>query len=451
MYYPYLLRKLLQNNFAVIGSDAGAGNGPNSCADHGCDSGTLAQGWGSGTSNFPYLVTPLDAITKRAAVNSQSVVSSIDSDWNPSKAAEVATSADVAIVCVKANSGEAYITVDNNQGDRNNLSLWDNGDALIQAVAKVNSKTVVVLHVVGPVLMPWIDHPNVTAVVLAGLPGQESGNSLADVLFGDVNPSGKLVYTIAKNRADYAADVVYGQISSIVYNEGLFIDYRWFDAQNIQPQFPFGFGLSYTTFDYLSLVINSISPPRYISTNGKITESAVLQVIAKITNSGKVDGEEVVQLYLQFPPAANQPPKILRGFDKVFVSSGQSALANFELTDLEISCYDVAQSKWRIYPGSYQILIGSSSRSLKLNGYFQISNNGTIAYSTTGTGIASSTTTTTTGNSHTTSSLTSSTSGNSSTSARVTTTSGAEGIVKTNVFAVALFLVLQMVVIAMFA
>ena len=128
-----------------------------------------------------------------------------------------------------------YITVDGNQGDRNNLTLWHAGDALIAAVASQCVNTVVVMHVVGAVIVePWIEHPNVTAVLWAGLPGQESGNSLVDVLYGDVNPSGRLPYTVAKSPADYPAQLVTGgtgnDILKIDYTEGLMIDYRHFDA-----------------------------------------------------------------------------------------------------------------------------------------------------------------------------------------------------------------------------
>lgn len=156
---------------------------------------------------------------------------------------------------VNADSGEDYITVDGNEGDRcvlqgsellpdtnhvclvyrKNLTLWLNADNLITTVAAINPNTIVVVHSVGPAIIePWIEHPNVTAVVWAGLPGQEAGNSIADVLFGDVNPSGRLPYTIAKNASDYSAQLVTGggpqDILSIPYSEGLLIDYRWFDA-----------------------------------------------------------------------------------------------------------------------------------------------------------------------------------------------------------------------------
>lgn len=128
-------------------------------------------------------------------------------DWDLDKAKDISKDADVAIVFSNADSGEEYLEVDGNVGDRKNLTLWHNGDNLIQAVADANENTIVVIHAVGAVLMPWIDHPNIKAVVYPGLPGQESGNSLADVLFGDVNPSGRLPFTIAKKEEDYPAHI----------------------------------------------------------------------------------------------------------------------------------------------------------------------------------------------------------------------------------------------------
>ena len=181
-----------------------------------------------------------------------------------------------------------YITVDSNAGDRNNLTLWHAGEALIAATAAVCSNTIVVQHVVGPVLVEsWIDNPNVTAVLHAGLPGQESGNAIVDVLFGAVNPSGRLPYTIAKARGDYPADVLYttgDTTPQLTYSEALEIDYRLvsrsrlvamigggvlmhchpcrhFDAKNIEPRFEFGFGLSYTNFTYKDLRVSRGGAP----------------------------------------------------------------------------------------------------------------------------------------------------------------------------------------------
>jgi beta-glucosidase len=248
---------------AVIGEDAGPSPyGPNGCSDRGCDNGTLAMGWGSGSTNFPYLVDPLSAIQQRA-LRDASEVQYVLSNFATPQIDLVASQASVCLVFINADSGEGYIEVGGNYGDRNNLTAWLGGDSLVKEVAGNCSQTVVIIHAPGPILMEeWIDHPNVTAVLFAGLPGQESGNALVDVLYGDVNPSGKLPWTVGKARQSYGTDVLYepnGTVPQIDFSEGLFIDYRWFDKQDIQPRFEFGFGLSYTTFDYQNLRIDSMS------------------------------------------------------------------------------------------------------------------------------------------------------------------------------------------------
>jgi beta-glucosidase len=213
------------------------------------------MGWGSGSVEFPYLIAPLDAIKTKAQSDGTTITSSPND--NTSQGATAAKSADIAIVCINADAGEGYITVEGNAGDRKDLNAWHNGNDLVKAVAAVNSKTVVVVHAVGPILMEeWIENPNVVAVVWAGLPGQESGNGLVDVLYG-ASPSGKLPYTIAKKAEDYGTTIAKGDDK----NWDLFIDYRRFDKNNITPRFEFGFGLSYTNFTYSNLAVSG-SPSR---------------------------------------------------------------------------------------------------------------------------------------------------------------------------------------------
>jgi beta-glucosidase len=191
------------------------------------------MGWGSGTTQFPYLVDPLSAISSFISKNGGKKVNvtAVLDEFDTAQVTTVAKSSDICLVFSNADSGEAFITVDGNAGDRNNLTLWNSGEALIKNTADNCKNTVVVLHTVGPVLMEeWIDHPNVKAVLYAGIPGQESGNALVDVLFGAVNPSGKLAYTIAKQRGDYPADVLYTSdmpTPQIVYKEGVNIDYKY--------------------------------------------------------------------------------------------------------------------------------------------------------------------------------------------------------------------------------
>lgn len=195
----------------VFGSDAGENQyGPNGCGDRGCDNGTLAMGWGSGTANFPYLITPLEAI--KAEVRShRGNVEGITDDYAYTQIQALARRAGevngVCLVFGNSDSGEGYIVVDGNEGDRNNLTLWHNADTLIKNVTSECNNTIVVMHTVGPVLVDeWYQNPNVTAILWAGIPGQESGNAITDVLYGKVNPGGKTPFTWGASRTAYTTD-----------------------------------------------------------------------------------------------------------------------------------------------------------------------------------------------------------------------------------------------------
>jgi beta-glucosidase len=213
--------------------------GMNACTDKGCNTGALGMGWGSGTTNYPYFVSPADAL--RARAQSDGTTLSVQSTDSTSGVSGVASGADAAIVVITADSGEGYITVEGNAGDRNDLEPWHNGNQLVQAVAGANKNTIVVVHSVGPIILETIlATPGVRAVVWAGLPSQENGNALVDILYGLTSPSGKLPYTIGKSAADYGTSVVRGDDN---FREGLFIDYRHFDQARIEPRFEFGFGL----------------------------------------------------------------------------------------------------------------------------------------------------------------------------------------------------------------
>ncbi|CEG66924.1 hypothetical protein RMATCC62417_03418 [Rhizopus microsporus] len=342
---------------AFVGSDAAVNpDGINACDDHGCDKGTLAQGWGSGTAFFPYLVDPITGLTS-ALGKGVKYTKSLD-DWNLDAAADAAKDADVAFVFSNANSGEEYIVVDGNVGDRNNLSLWNNGDNLIKAVADANKNTVVVIHSVGPVLMPWIDHPNIKAVVWPGLPGQESGNSLADIVTGKVNPSGRLPYTIAKKASDYPLKP--DPAHNVVYKEKLLMGYKWFDANNVTPLFPFGHGLSYTNFTYSGLKVKAKGSGK----SSKVTATVTIK------NTGHLDGAEIPQLYLSFPESANEPPKLLRGFEKVFIKSGKKEKVEFDLTSTELSIWDTDSKAWVVPSGKFTVHVGASSRDIRQSADF---------------------------------------------------------------------------------
>ncbi|KAG6908117.1 hypothetical protein DXG01_006086 [Tephrocybe rancida] len=379
-------------SIVLIGSDAGPGKiGPNQFGDQGGQDGVLAMGWGSGTANFTYLITPLDAIQQRARKDRTSVSWFLD-DFNLARAGNIAIRKDAALVFINSDSGEDYITVDGNEGDRKNLTAWHGGDKLVAAVAAQNKNTIVIVHSVGPLIIePWIDHPNVTAVLWAGVPGQEAGNSITDVLYGNWNPSGRLPYTIAKQASDYPAQLVLGggpnDILTIPYTEGLEIDYRHFDAKNITPRFEFGFGLSYTTFAYSNLKIAGVKNSDNTEANlisaweaGKATPIAqgsstalwlhrpVYSITFNVKNTGSVYGGEIPQLYLNMPASSGEPPSILKGFTNVEVSPGETKSVTINLSRYDLSIWDSVAQGWRKPAGTIKFTVGASSRDGRLHG-----------------------------------------------------------------------------------
>lgn len=380
-------------SLVLVGSDAAPPvSGPNEYSDQGGDpTGILAMGWGSGTDNFTYLISPYEAIQARARVDQTSVFWNFD-DWHLANAGNSVIDIEAAIVFVNSDSGEGYITVDGNAGDRKNLTAWHQGDELILAVAAQNNNTIVVINSVGPLIIePWVDHPNVTAIVWANLGGNEAGNAIADILYGAWNPSGKLPYTIAKSPMDYPAQLVTGgtaaDILSINYTEGLFIDYRWFDAQNITPRYEFGFGLSYTTFEYSNLAITKILPADYAqmdlvqnwedggatpiaegSTTALWLHMPAYKVTFSVKNTGTLYGGEIPQLYIHHPPSAGEPPSVLKGFTNVEVSPGQTMPVSITLSRYDVSIWDVVRQGWAKPGGTITFSVGASSRDFRLNG-----------------------------------------------------------------------------------
>lgn len=234
-------------------------------------------------ADFPYLVTPLEAIKAEVLGNGGSIESVTD-NYAYTQATALAHRAEqvngTCIVFANSGAGEGYIIFDTNEGDRNNLTLWDEGDTLIDTVASECSNTIVVMHTVGAVLVePWYEHENVTAIIWAGLPGQESGNAITDILYGKVNPGGKTPFTWGLTRDSYGpSDVIYEENNGDEapqdnFVEGIFIDYRYFDKFDETPVYEFGFGLSYTTFSYSNLQITAQDAPAYEPTTGE-TEAA---------------------------------------------------------------------------------------------------------------------------------------------------------------------------------
>jgi beta-glucosidase len=308
--------------------------------------GAAKTGGGGSSHVVPlYTVAPVAGIQSRVGP-SVSVTYNDGSDLTTAAAA--AKSADVAIVMVGDAETEGK--------DRPNLSLAGNQDALVEAVAAANPRTVVVLKTGARVLMPWVNQ--VPAILEAWYPGEEDGNAVAAVLFGDVDPSGKLPVTFPVAAGDVPASTPAqypGVNGTATYSEGVFVGYRHYDEAGITPLFPFGFGLSYTTFKFSDLSVCA-------GPDGRVT------VTAEVRNTGRRAGAEVAQLYVGDPSsaAAPEPPNQLQGFTKVELGPGQGTRVTFTLSARSFSYWDTAANSWRVAGGAYHIRLGDSSRDLPL-------------------------------------------------------------------------------------
>lgn len=261
----------------------------------------------------------------------------------------------------------------------------DFSDGIVKNVADRCSNTIVTIHNAGIRLVDqWIDHPNVTAVLFGHLPGQDSGAALVDVLFGRSSPSGKLPYTVARNESDYGTILkpvvetnssIYRYFPQDDFTEGVFIDYRAFDRMNITPRYEFGFGLTYTTFEYSNLDIQQTSQARLPAfPTGNIIPGGredlwdvVTTVSVDVKNTGGFEAAEIAQLYVHIPDDA-QPVRQLRGFDKKTVCVGDTARMNFELKRRDLSVWNVEVAEWQLLDGTYELYVGASSRDLRLRG-----------------------------------------------------------------------------------
>jgi beta-glucosidase len=280
---------------------------------------------------------------------------------DPAAAARLAKASDVAIVFVNQPSSEGR--------DHDSLALPDNQDALVSAVAAANPHTVVVLETGGPVTMPWIGQ--VSAAMEAWYPGIRGAEAIANVMFGDVNPSAKLPLTFARSEADLphpqlarqpppasAADMVEifpgmkdnSRKFDVTYDEGLKVGYKWYDAEKKEPMFPFGYGLSYTSFKYAGLRVSKDS------------------VTFEVTNTGARAGAEIAQVYAGLPGHAGEPFKRLVGWEKVRLAPGESKSVTLRLDPFYLSIFDGDRDAWELVPGEYAIEAGGSSRNLPLLG-----------------------------------------------------------------------------------
>lgn len=279
------------------------------------------------------------------------------------RAAALAAQSDVALVFVGLNAdweSEGY--------DRPHMDLVGRQDELVERVAAANPRTIVVLQTGSPVTMPWLDR--VAAVLQAWYPGQECGNAIADVLFGDVNPSGRLPQTFPVRLEDNPAYINYpGENGRVRYGEGIFVGYRYYEKKKVAPLFPFGFGLSYTTFRYDNLRLSA----DVIAPDDRLTAQI------DITNTGMVAGQEVVQLYVRDSAArVARPAKELKGFVKVALQPGETQTVTFSLDREALAYWDDVQHTWVAEAGEFEVLVGSSSQDIRARAVFHL--NDTVAF-----------------------------------------------------------------------
>ncbi|KAF4301013.1 putative beta-glucosidase 1 protein [Botryosphaeria dothidea] len=326
--------------------------------------GTLITGGGSGGASPPYVISPFKAIQDRV-IQDHGIVRWNFWDVNP----HVSATASVCFVFINAYASESF--------DRPSLTD-DFSDQLVNNVATNCSNTVVVVHSAGiRIVDSWIEHENITAVIFAGLPGQESGHSLVDILYGDVSPSGKLTYTVAKTEEDYGLLLNHTEDQSWFpqdnFTEGVYIDYKAFDKDGIEPRFEFGYGLSYSEFEYSNIQVSSLdgNTDTFPSEDVAIVQGGhpalwdvLFNVTAEIENIGNYTASEVAQLYVGIPTG---PVRQLRGFDKVATEPGQKVTATFPLKRRDLSVWNVVAQQWELQSGEYPIWVGASSRDLRLN------------------------------------------------------------------------------------
>ena len=273
------------------------------------------------------------------------------------RAAALAAESDVALLFV--GTSDEWETEGH---DRPDMELPGQQAELIEAVAAANPNTVVVLNTGSPISMPWLDQ--VAGVVQAWFAGQETGNAIADVLFGDVNPSGRLPQTFPKRLEDNPAYINYpGENGQVHYGEGIFVGYRYYDKKKIDPLFPFGFGLSYTTFSYSNLTLSA----------AEVEPGEAITVAVDVTNTGDRAGKEVAQLYVRDLAARlSRPEKELKAFAKVMLAPGETHTVTFTLDESALSYYDPAQGGWVAEAGAFEVLVGSSSRHIQATGMFTL-------------------------------------------------------------------------------
>jgi beta-glucosidase len=332
---------------------------------------SLVVGGGSTSLKVAYEVSPLQGLKDKygddhiiyslgyasgPSLYGREEPSKLNADSLMAAAIEVAKNADVVLYIGGLNKN--YFQ-DCESGDRKSLDLPFGQDKLIDALLKANKNTAVILLSGNAVAMPWID--KVPAIMQGWYLGSEAGNALADVISGEVNPSGKLPFTFPKKLEDSGAHsfdkLCYpGDSVNVYYKEDILVGYRWFDTKKIAPLFPFGYGLSYTTFAW--------SKPSVDLT--EVTSDGTVKVSFTLTNTGKVDGAETAQLYVsKSKSVVNRAAKELKAFKKVFLKAGESQTVILDVPVSSFAYYNETKSGWEVEPGTYTLMLGSSSNDIK--------------------------------------------------------------------------------------
>lgn len=280
-------------------------------------------------------------------------------------AVEVAADADLALVMAGLP-----LSYESEGIDRMHIDLPPSHNKLISAVAKAQPNTAIILTNGSAIAMPWVNE--VTAILETWLGGQAGAGAIADAVFGKVNPSGKLAETFPVRLEDSPAFLNFpGEDGQVIYGERMFVGYRYYDKRNIEPLFPFGHGLSYTDFSYSHLKLSSTD----------ITDKDQLQVSLTVTNTGKVKGKEVIQLYVADKESTVQRPvKELKAFDKIELEPGESKEVSFTLNNRDFSYYSKVYDRWLAESGEFDILVGSSSRDIRLKASLNLSNTEKLNY-----------------------------------------------------------------------